>query len=245
MSAIVLDSKVVKPIVMTGYVDSEPIPPIDDRFVDLGLPSGNLWARYNIGVNPNDLGTAAKWYGDKHSWACADDESSKSSFLWSNYKWKGSDDSHFTKYTSLNASAESGTADGKRVIEQADDIAYATYGAGAKVPTLEDWKELYDNCTGEDIVNYNGISGLRMLRLTSDINGKELLLPLCNVIGKSIDYVVYNYPSCEKLFAKSTDDDAEFRYFQFWLEAEGGLDSWDYEEYSRYYWFYYRAIKQP
>lgn len=33
------------------------------EFVDLGLPSGTLWAKYNLGVNPDKLQTAEDWYG--------------------------------------------------------------------------------------------------------------------------------------------------------------------------------------
>ena len=247
MSAIVIDSKSVKPIVVNGYIGSEPVPPtppVDDRFVDMGLPSGNLWAKYNIGVDPTDLGTAAKWYGDMHSWACADDESSKSSFVWSNYKWKGSDSSHFIKYTSLNSSAESGTADNKSVVEQADDIVFQTFGAGAQVPSLTDWEELYENCTGEVKYAYEGISGLTVLVLTSKNNGNELILPMCNVSGKYTDYLPFFYPTNWKRgLAKSVSEDSYFLMFE--LETDGDdMNGYDWDLKSRYNGFYYRGIKK-
>ena len=31
----------------------------DKYFVDLGLPSGTLWGKYNVGVNPNRLNKAS------------------------------------------------------------------------------------------------------------------------------------------------------------------------------------------
>ena len=38
-------------------------------FIDLGLPSGTLWCKYNVGVtNPNRLNTAKDWYGNYYAW---------------------------------------------------------------------------------------------------------------------------------------------------------------------------------
>ena len=34
-----------------------------EEVVDLGLPSGTLWSKYNLGVNPNQLSIASNWYG--------------------------------------------------------------------------------------------------------------------------------------------------------------------------------------
>ena len=38
------------------------------EMVDLGLPSGTLWAKYNLGVDPTDLDSEADWYGDYPTW---------------------------------------------------------------------------------------------------------------------------------------------------------------------------------
>jgi hypothetical protein len=38
-------------------------------FIDLGLPSGTLWCKYNVGVtHPNKLNTAKDWYGNYYAW---------------------------------------------------------------------------------------------------------------------------------------------------------------------------------
>ena len=37
-------------------------------FVDLGLPSGTLWAKYNLGVNPKKLDKYRYWYGEYYQW---------------------------------------------------------------------------------------------------------------------------------------------------------------------------------
>ena len=236
---VVIDSTGVSPT-------PPPPPPVDDRFVDLGLPSGTLWAKYNVGVNPNDLTTAAKWYGAKHSWAVSDDESS-SDFDWEEYKWAGRDEEHFTKYTTSSNFAESGTPDNKKIIEQADDCVYAALGEGTQVPSYADWKELYDNCTGVFIATYNGVSNLRVLKLTSKTNGAELVLPLCNQQIKTISGAKFLYPT-NQLTAlssgKSLPEDDECFFFIFETSDDGVLNDYDTYLLSRSNGYYHRGVKK-
>ena len=39
-----------------------------DSVVDLGLPSGTLWCKYNLDVNPNQLSKPEDWYGGYYYW---------------------------------------------------------------------------------------------------------------------------------------------------------------------------------
>ena len=50
----------------------------DDRWVDLGLPSGILWAKYNVGA------TSPEEYGGYYAWGETEE---KSSYTWENYKY--------------------------------------------------------------------------------------------------------------------------------------------------------------
>ena len=36
--------------------------------IDLSLPSGTLWCKYNLDVNPNKLSKAKDWYGKYYAW---------------------------------------------------------------------------------------------------------------------------------------------------------------------------------
>ena len=56
--------------------------------VDLGLPSGTLWCKYNLGVNSNKLFKAEDWYGDYYAWG--ELEPNKSKPYWDNYKFGNS-----------------------------------------------------------------------------------------------------------------------------------------------------------
>ena len=59
------------------------ITPAKLEYVDLGLPSGTLWATQNVGAQaPEDTGCHIAWGETKHETIDADDESG-----WGNYKW--------------------------------------------------------------------------------------------------------------------------------------------------------------
>ena len=64
-----------------------------NEVVDLGLPSGTLWSKYNLGVDPNQLSIASNWYGkylmwgeleEKTDW---DEQGTEVLYEWDNYKF--------------------------------------------------------------------------------------------------------------------------------------------------------------
>ncbi len=99
----------------------------NDR-VDLGLPSGILWASCNIGASsPSEIGDYFAW-GEKES---------KDAYGWETYRLcRGSYDSIF-KYTE---------SDGKSVLESQDDVAKTVLGGEWRIPTKEDMEELVEEC---------------------------------------------------------------------------------------------------
>ena len=99
----------------------------NDR-VDLGLPSGILWATCNIGASsPLEI-------GDYFAWG---EIESKDAYGWETYKLcRGAYDSIF-KYTE---------DDGKSVLEPQDDAAKSELGGEWRVPTKEDMEELVEEC---------------------------------------------------------------------------------------------------
>lgn len=117
-----------EPVVINGH-----------KFIDLGLPSGLLWAETNVGAD-NDYD-----YGDYFAWAEVD---KKTAFYWSNYKYGYS--GNISKY---NAS------DGLEVLEASDDAATANWGTGCRIPTYKEIYELYMTCDWTWESDYNGVSG--------------------------------------------------------------------------------------
>ena len=121
-------------------------------YVDLGLPSGTLWATCNVGADsPED-------YGDYFAWG---ETTPKDTYDWSTYQYGDGDT--FTKYTG---------SDGLTTLLPEDDAATANWGPDWHMPTEEEWQELYNNTT-ITWTTQNGVSG----RLFTAANGNSLFLP--------------------------------------------------------------------
>lgn len=116
-------------------------------YVDLGLPSGTLWATTNVGANkPQDAGLFFAW-GDTEGHG--NDPSDDYLFNWENYKWGEviGEDTYFTKYCSDSSRGKDGFTDGKYELDLEDDAAYVNWGPQWRMPSKEQFDELRNNCT--------------------------------------------------------------------------------------------------
>ena len=120
--------------------------------VDLGLPSGLLWAKKNIGAaTEEDAGLYFQW-GDIQGYT-AEQVGVDKQFTWDNYKWN--EGSSVTKYTN---------DDGLTILESIDDAATQIIGFNWRMPTADEIREMVDNTdvyfvssTGEEIADtYTG-----------------------------------------------------------------------------------------
>ena len=103
-------------------------------YVDLGLPSGLLWATMNVGSeSPWDCGAYFAW-GETNS---------KSRYSWELYKWGNGQ--IFTKY---NADVDDafGKVDNKQILEKEDDAAAVNWGGNWRMPTRAEQNELLTQC---------------------------------------------------------------------------------------------------
>lgn len=121
------------------------------KFVDLGLPSGLLWARNNVGASTPYAD------GDYYAWG---ETQTKSYYSWSTYKWG----SNLTKYNS---------SDGKTTLEASDDVATVKWGKECRMPSRAEFQELYNKCDWTWKSNYNGTSGY----LVKGPNNQTIFLP--------------------------------------------------------------------
>ena len=97
------------------------------KFVDLGLPSGLLWADSNVGASsPTDDGGYFAW-GEIES---------KDSYLNYNYKWGECSDS-LSKYNQY---------DNKTILDTEDDVATVKWGIGCRLPSSSEFDELRNEC---------------------------------------------------------------------------------------------------
>lgn len=137
----------------------------DHEFVDLGLPSGTLWAKCNVGAsNPEDM-------GDYFAWG---ETSTKEMYDWKQYKYSNFVNGEYklNKYCTDSTCGVNGFADYITELEPADDAVIAKWGEGWRMPTSEEFDELYKNTTYEWIT-INGVSG----RLLTGINGNSIFFP--------------------------------------------------------------------
>ena len=145
--------------------------PIDTHeYVDLGLPSGTLWATCNIGAdNPED-------YGDYFAWGeTTGYKNGKTNFDWSTYKWCNGSESTLTKYCNDSSYGNNGFTDTLTELEPEDDAAYVNWGANWRMPSKEQFEELTNSSyTTTTWTTQNGVYGRK---ITSKSNGKSLFLP--------------------------------------------------------------------
>ena len=153
--------------------DDEPVVPDNHEYVDLGLPSGTLWATCNVGAtSPEDM-------GDYFAWG---ETAPKEIYDMENYKWYNSANDKLTKYCTDD---KYGTVDYETELLPEDDAAYVNWGPVWRMPTLEQQQELIERCTWQ-WVERNGVYG----RLVTGPNGNTLFLP-------AADYRSDNSPSNE------------------------------------------------
>ncbi len=134
-------------------------------FIDLGLPSGLLWAETNIGAE-----TAAD-DGNYYAWGETKPQRTNS-YEWSSYKYGSSNsDSEPSKYND---------SDHKDVLDKEDDAAYVNWGSSCRMPTRADFKELLnsDNCTwtwtSQTTSSGSSVEGYKV----TGPNGNSIFLPV-------------------------------------------------------------------
>lgn len=149
------------------------------EWVDLGLPSGLLWYSVNIGAS------SPEQYGCYFAWGETQTKEVYDLYDLDTYTY-GDYDSATCTHTiyKYNTKEWYGTVDNKTVLEASDDVATAVLGAGARMPTHDDWVELRDNTTGE-WTEQNGVNGWKF----TATNGQSLFLPAAgDRDGSSLKY---------------------------------------------------------
>ena len=133
------------------------------KYVDLGLPSGTMWATCNLGANnPED-------YGDYLAWG---EYTSKSKYNWSNYKFCRGSYNTLTRNCNNARYGYNGFTDSSYGLAGGDDPACYHLGLYWHTPSPEQWEELYNN-TKSTWTCRNGVYGM----LFTARNGKSIFLP--------------------------------------------------------------------
>ena len=200
----------------------------DHAYVDLGLPSGLLWATCNVGANaPED-------YGDYFAWG---ETESKDTYKWNTYQY-GTGGNYeyyyymrFTKYCTDSNYGYNGFTDNLTTLLPEDDAATANWGSGWRMPTQAEFQELLDNTTMTR-TQQNGVDG----RLFTAANGNSLFLPTAG----------YRYSS-SLIYARSYH-----RYWSSSLNTDYPYSAWHFcgdpgyygmESCDRYFGFPVRPVR--
>jgi len=183
--------------------------------VDLGLPSGTLWADRNVGAAlPED-------YGDYFAWG---ETTTKSNYAWATLKYcEDSDGNKFSKY---NTQSKYGNVDNKTTLEKSDDAATANWGSGWCMPTQQQFQELKDNCTWTWTTR-NGKNGYEV----KGKNGNSIFLPAA---GYRLGTGLYGAGSSGNYWSSSlaTDYPSRRRFLHFG-SGYVNLDGWSGRRYGQ------------
>lgn len=143
------------------------------NWVNLGLPSGLLWAKCNVDAD------SPEEYGDYFAWG---ETAPKEVYDLENYKYYNTLTGELTRYNGK---------DGLFILLPEDDAATVNMGGGARTPTLDEWQELIDN-TSIQGAEINGVPGFIFL----GSNGNSIFLPAAGenwndspeYVGRGVSY---------------------------------------------------------
>lgn len=123
-------------------------------YVDLGLPSGLKWAKYNVGA------TSETQYGKFFQWGETEQHNTGIPYDWANYKYYNSTSGTVTKYKYDE------NPDYKATLELGDDAARANMGGDWRMPRQADFKELITYTDNKWIDDFDG-NGTKGYKFTS------------------------------------------------------------------------------
>ena len=137
--------------------------------VDLGLPSGLMWRKYNVGAN------SEYEKGNYYAWG---ETVTKQKYDITTYKW-GELIGETTYYTKYNET------DKLTLLQPEDDAATANLGENYRTPTVKDWNELLAECTWEVATktNKNNETVIDYWKVVGP-NGNFIILPSTGYYGR-------------------------------------------------------------
>ena len=164
-------------------------------YVDLGLPSGTLWASTPLTSSEGEA-LYFQW-GDTEGWTAEQVQNDEKAFAYdgSDYKWNEGefqcDGSSMTKYNAT---------DGKVILDLEDDAAHVHMGGDWHMPTKEQLEELKANTTS----TWTTKDGINGRLFTSKVNGNSVFVP---AFGGIDDGYVRNVGSYGCVWSSSVGDE--------------------------------------
>ena len=122
--------------------------------VDLGLSV--KWANMNVGAKK------ASGFGTYFAWG---ETKSKDYYSWNTYAWSKGDSQFLTKYSNTDRRSQ---------LAPVDDAAHVNLGGGWRMPTVDEFEELINNCTWE----WTTLDGVNGYNVTSKKTGNSIFMPI-------------------------------------------------------------------
>ena len=127
------------------------------HMINLGLPSGTMWACCNVGAS------APKQYGGYYAWG---ETQTKSIYCWVKYQYG------YYEYINFEDDYSHLVNIGSDIAGTQYDAATVNWGALWRMPSSEQWKELFNNTTSV-WTTQNGVNGRKFI----GANGGSIFLP--------------------------------------------------------------------
>ena len=178
--------------------------------IDLGLPSGTKWCCCNVGAS------TPEGYGGYYAWG---ETSEKSVYESDNYAYYNSSTG---RYTNIGSDI-SGTG---------YDAATVNMGAPWRMPSVEQMKELFNNCSRQ-WTQQNGVNGI----LVTGPNGGQVFLPAAG--GRWLDG--FSLAGSYGIYWSSSLDPDSADYGAYYLYFNSG--NWDWYHERRDYGHSVRAVR--
>lgn len=143
-------------------------------YVNLGLPSGTLWASYNLGANKPE------GYGIHYAWGETVGCDVKEEFHPKNYKYYDYNSGLYTKYyVEVDEEIVHGIPDGLTQLLPEDDAATVNWGGSWRMPTYQERDELMNaSYTTWTCITVNGVVGYKVQSIVPGYEDNSIFLPI-------------------------------------------------------------------
>lgn len=189
--------------------------PNGHEYVDLGLPSGTLWATCNVGAS------SPEEFGDFYAWG---ETEPKEDYTWKTYKWCKGTEKTLTKYVTREGFS---IIDNKTTLDLEDDAAHVNWEGSWRMPTVTEGYELFNSkyCTVSEMT----MKTIKGCLITSKINGNSIFLPTSGYRNGEEHYGVGEYGVFLTSSLDSTDDTG---YYELRISNKGSGGMWYYSRFG-------------
>ena len=207
-----------KPLYKSAYnhISQKNLYEIHQQIIDMNLPSGTLWCKYNLGCDYDLLNNHPedtydrKWFGDYYAWG--ELKTNKERYSWKNYGY--CHEYHYTqpnltKYCNEYEYGYKGYTDNFTKLLSEDDAATA-YNKTWRTPTILDINELIDNTKKTWYKDFLEIEELRgyVFESLKDPN-KNIFVPAAGYeVNKAKHHGYYGYYWASTLYTATHDQES-------------------------------------